>query len=51
MKNDPISGLIIHKVSSVDGSGIPNISFIIYDSNHNPIDQVITDQSGYAYVG
>ena len=50
MKNDPISGLIIHKVSSVDGSGIPNISFIIYDSNHNPIDQVTTDQSGYAYV-
>ena len=50
VKNDPISGLIIHKVSSVDGSGIPNISFIIYDSNHNPIDQVTTDQSGYAYV-
>lgn len=50
VENEPISGLIIHKVSSVDGTGIPNISFIIYDANHNPIDQVTTDQSGYAYV-
>ena len=48
--NDPVTGLIIHKVSSVDGSGIPNVSFIIYDSNHNPIEQVTTDQRGYAYV-
>jgi len=48
--NDPVTGLIIHKISSVDGSGIPNVSFIIYDSNHNPIEQVTTDQRGYAYV-
>ena len=48
--NDPVTGLIIHKISSVDGAGIPNVSFIVYDSNHNPIEQVTTDQRGYAYV-
>ena len=50
VKNEPFTGLIIHKISSTDGSGIPNVSFIVYDSKHNPIDQVTTDQDGYAYV-
>lgn len=30
--------------------GIPQVSFLVYDGKMNPIDQVTTDQSGYAYV-
>ena len=48
--NKAFTGILIHKVDAVSGRGVPDVSFIVYDSNHNPIDQVTTDQSGYAYV-
>lgn len=47
--NAPISGILIHKVSTADGEGIPGVSFILYDSGHNPIDQQTTDDRGYAW--
>lgn len=47
--NAPLSGILLHKVSSVDGKGIPGVSFILYDSSHNPIDQQTTDDRGYAW--
>ena len=47
--NAPFSGILLHKVSTVDGEGIPGVSFILYDSGHNPIDQKTTDDRGYAW--
>ena len=47
VKNDPISGILIHKVSTADGKGIPGVSFILYDSGHTPIDQQTSDDRGY----
>ena len=26
------------------------MTFLLYDGNHNPIDQFVTDQDGYAYI-
>ena len=48
--NKAFTGILIHKVDSVTGCGVPQVSFLVYDSRMNPIDQVTTDQSGYAYV-
>ena len=47
--NAPISGILLHKISAADGEGIPGVSFILYDSGHNPIDQQTTDDRGYAW--
>ena len=47
--NAPLSGILLHKVSTTDGKGIPGVSFILYDSGHNPIDQQTTDDRGYAW--
>ena len=47
--NAPISGILIHKISTADGEGIPGVSFILYDSGYNPIDQQTTDDRGYAW--
>ena len=46
--NAPLSGILLHKISTADGEGIPGVSFILYDSGHNPIDQQTTDDRGYA---
>ena len=47
--NAPISGILLHKISTADGEGIPGVSFILYDSGHTPIDQQTTDDRGYAW--
>ena len=47
--NAPLSGILLHKISTADGDGIPGVSFILYDSGHNPIDQQTTDDRGYAW--
>ena len=47
--NAPISGILLHKISTLDGKGISGVSFILYDSGHNPIDQQTTDDRGYAW--
>ena len=47
--NAPLSGILLHKISTADGEGIPSVSFILYDSGHNPIDQQTTDDRGYAW--
>lgn len=47
--NAPLSGILLHKISTADGGGIPGVSFILYDSGHNPIDQQTTDDRGYAW--
>lgn len=48
--NTPFSGVLIHKIDSATGKGIPNVTFLVYDSTQTPIDQITTDQSGYAYL-
>ena len=47
--NAPKSGILLHKISTADGEGIPGVSFILYDSGHNPIDQQTTDDRGCAW--
>ena len=48
--NAPISGILIHKVSTADGSGIYGVTFLLYDANKNPIGQYTSDQDGYVYI-
>ena len=45
--NKAISGILIHKVDSATGEGIPGVSFILYDSGNNPIAQETSDDRGY----
>ena len=47
--NTPISGILIHKISSVDGKAIPGVTFLLYDSTNAPIAQATSDDRGYAY--
>ena len=47
--NIPISGILIHKISSVDGKAIPGVTFLLYDSANTPIAQATSDDRGYAY--
>ena len=47
--NAPLSGILLHKISTADGEGIPGVSFILYDSGREPIDQQTTDNRGYAW--
>ena len=47
--NAPISGILIHKISSVDGKTIPGATFLLYDSTNTPIAQATSDDRGYAY--
>ena len=49
IENEAVSGILLHKVDSTTGDGIPGVSFILYDSGHNPIDQQTTDDRGYAW--
>ena len=49
IENEAISGILIHKVDSATGEGIPGVSFILYDETHTPIDQQTTDDRGYAW--
>ena len=45
--NKAISGILIHKVDSATGEGIPGVSFLLYDSGNNPIAQETSDDRGY----
>ena len=47
--NRAFSGIKVHKTDQTTGKGIYGVSFILYDSNHNPIDQQTTDDRGYAW--
>ena len=47
--NTPVSGILIHKISSVDGKEIPGVTFLLYDSTNAPIAQATSDDRGYAY--
>jgi len=48
--NDPVSGIIIHKIDSVSGEGIYGVKFLVYDEDRNPIGEYTSDQDGYVWV-
>ena len=48
--NAPISRILLHKVDKATGKGIPGAVFLLYDGNHNPIGEYVTDQDGYIYA-
>ena len=47
MTTEAERGILIHKTDATTGKGIYGISFILYDSGHNPIDQQTSDDRGY----
>lgn len=48
--NAPVSGILIHKISSVDGEGIYGAHFLLYDAHKNPIGEYVSDQRGYVHI-
>lgn len=48
--NAPISRILLHKVDKATGKSISGAVFLLYDSNHNPIGEYVTDQDGYIYA-
>ena len=48
--NQPLSGILIHKIDSTTGKGISGVSFLLYDSSHRPIGEYTSDQRGYVYI-
>ena len=50
IKNDPFSGILIHKVDSTTGKGIYGATFLLYNSKMTPIGQYVSDQNGYVYI-
>ena len=48
--NAPMSGILIHKISSVTGEGISGVTFLLYDSANTPIGQYTSDDRGYVYI-
>ena len=46
--NEKFSGITIHKIDSVTRQGIYGVTFVLYDSGKTPIEQLTTDQYGYA---
>ena len=48
--NHKSSRILLHKVDKDTGKGIYGAVFLLYDSNHNPIREYVTDQDGYIYA-
>ncbi len=48
--NHKSSRILLHKVDKATGKGISGAVFLLYDSNHNPIGEYVTDQDGYLYA-
>ena len=48
ISNKPFSGITLHKTDSVTGQGIYAVTFMVYDLQKNPIEQLVTDNNGYA---
>ena len=48
--NHKSSRILLHKVDKATGKGIYGAVFLLYDSNHNPIGEYVTNQDGYIYA-
>ena len=50
IKNKALSGILIHKIDSTTGDGIYGATFLLYDSNKNPVGQYESAQDGWVYI-
>ena len=50
VKNEPFSGIMIHKTDSMTGKGIQGVTFLLYNSKNTPIGQYTSDNHGYVYI-
>ncbi len=50
LTNHKFSRILLHKVDKATGRGIYGAVFLLYDGNHNPIGEYVTDQDGYIYA-
>ena len=50
LTNHKSSKILLHKVDKTTGEGIYGATFLLYDSNKNPIGEYTTDQDGYIYM-
>ena len=48
--NRRVSNILLRKVDAESGRGLYGAVFLLYDGNHNPIKQLVSDQSGYVYL-
>lgn len=48
--NERLSNILLRKVDAENGRGLYGAVFLLYDGNHNPIKQLVSDQSGYVYL-
>ena len=48
--NHKSSRILLHKVDKATGKGVSGAVFLLYDGNHNPIGEYVTDQDGYIYA-
>ena len=48
--NEKFSGITIHKTDSQTGQGIYGVTFVLYNASKTPIEQMTTDQYGYAWT-
>ena len=50
IKNEAVSGILLHKVDSATGDGIYGVTFLLYDDTNTPIGQYTSDDRGYVYI-
>ena len=50
LTNSRYSSIVIHKTDAMTDEGIYGVSFIVYDSNKKPVEQLVSDQNGYAWT-
>ncbi len=50
LTNRKTSRVLIHKIDANTGKGIYGATFLLYDGNHNPIGEYVSDQDGYVYI-
>lgn len=48
LTNERYSSISIHKTDAVTGQGIYGVTFMVYNSAKRPVEQLVTDQDGYA---
>ena len=50
LTNRKTSRILLHKIDADTGKGIYGATFLLYDSNRNPIGEYTSDQNGYVYM-
>ena len=50
LTNERYSSITIHKTDAVTGEGIYGVTFMVYNSAKRPVEQLVTDQDGYAHT-